>query len=189
MPDTPSRPIAPVAVNHVVFNVRDIEASHRFWTDVIGLRQVGALRPTADRPNPPKMRFYSAAHDGQPSHHDIALVERPDLPPLNPAAPPAFHHVALAMPDRESWLRQLAHVQASGVKFDSRVEHGCTHSLYIRDPDGNGVELLFELPRHVWENDIPGAVNHYVALPTEGPEAVADRGEDYPVFAAASARG
>ena len=38
--------------------------------------EVGALRPTPTRPNPPKMRFYSAAHDGELSHHDIALLEQ-----------------------------------------------------------------------------------------------------------------
>lgn len=181
MPKT--QPIAPVAVNHVVLNVRDIEESHRFWTEIIGLRQVGALRPTADRPSPPNMRFYSAAHDGRVSHHDIALMERKDMPALDPAAPASLHHVALALPSREAWLAQLAHVQARGIKFESRVEHGCTHSLYIRDPNGHGVELLYELPREVWENDIYGAVNHYIALPTEGPAALEDRGENYPVFA------
>ena len=35
----------PVGVNHVVLNVRDIEASHHFWTEIVGLKQVGALAP------------------------------------------------------------------------------------------------------------------------------------------------
>ena len=187
MPDTPSRPIAPRAVNHVVLNVRDIEESHRFWTEIIGLRQVGALRPTAERPNPPKMRFYSAAHDGRPSHHDIALMEQPNLPEFPAGAPHQIHHVALALPDRAAWLAQLAFLQERGVKFESRVEHGPTHSLYIRDPNGYGVELLYETPRETWENNIDASVNYYVALPTEGPAALEDRGEDYPVFAGAGA--
>ncbi len=54
-----------------------------------------------------------------------------------------------------------------------------THSLYIRDPNGYSVELLYELPRETWEGDINAALNHYVALPTEGAEALADRAE-YP---------
>ena len=37
--------VTPVGVNHVVLNVRDIEELHRFWTEIIGLKQVGALRP------------------------------------------------------------------------------------------------------------------------------------------------
>jgi len=45
------------------------------------------------------------------------------------------------------------------------------------------VELLYELPREVWQGDIEAAINHYVALPTEGPEALEDRAEGHPVFA------
>src|ERR1700692_726760 len=74
----------PVGVNHVVLNVRDIEESHRFWTEGIGLKQVGALRPRADRGTRPKMRFYSRDHGGKMPHHDVAIGETPTLP-----APPA----------------------------------------------------------------------------------------------------
>ena len=59
-----------------------------------------------------------------------------------------------------------------------------THSLYIRDPNGYTVELLYELPRSVWEGDLQAALNHYVALPTEGEAALEDRVEGVPVFAA-----
>ena len=42
----------------------------------------------------------------------------------------------------KSWLRQLAFLQSRGVAFERRVEHGMTHSLYIRDPNGYSVELF-----------------------------------------------
>ena len=73
-------------------------------------------------------------------------------------------------------------MQAKGVKFDLRVEHGMTHSVYIHDPNGYGVELLYELPRDVWEGDIDGALNFATQLPTEGPEALQDRADGVPVF-------
>jgi len=188
MPDTPMptqtvrpRKSMPVGLNHVVLNVRDMAESHRFYTEVVGLTQVGELRATAERPNPPKMRFYSADHGaGRLSHHDLALVEKPDLPA--PGDVSAIAHVAFAYADRETWQAQLAHVQAMGIKFDSRVDHGVTHSLYIRDPNGHGVELLYELPRDLWEGDIDAAVNYLRALPTEGPAALEDRLEDAPAF-------
>jgi catechol-2,3-dioxygenase len=56
-----------------------------------------------------------------------------------------------------------------------------THSLYIHDPNGYGVELLYELPREVWEGDIDGALNYAEQLPTEGVEALNDR-TDVPSF-------
>jgi catechol 2,3-dioxygenase len=183
----PDRPVTPRGINHLVLNVRDIEESHRFWTEIIGFRQVGELKPTAQRPNPPKMRFYSGDRDGQTHHHDLALVENRNLPEppkewsmFGPAL--AVNHIAITLPDRESWQRQLAYLQSKGVTFDRRVEHGMTHSLYIHDPNGYGVELLYDLPREVWEGDIDAALNWVKVLPTEGAEALDDRTEGLPTF-------
>ncbi len=116
----------PVGVNHVVLNVYDIEESHRFWTEIIGMKQVGALRPRTDLAALPAMRFYSANHGGKMTHHDVALVENPNLPPRPKewemfGAPQAINHIAIAMPNRESWLKKLAELQAKDVKFHLRV--------------------------------------------------------------------
>lgn len=174
-------PVTPIGINHLVLNVRNMDESHRFWTEMVGLRQVGQLHATPQRPNPPNMRFYSGDHGGGAmSHHDLALIERPDLPP--PSATSAIAHVAIALPSREAWLKQLAYLQQQGVKFDRRVEHGMTHSLYISDPNGYGVELLYELPREVWEGDIDGALNYAMQLPTDGAAALDDRTDGVPVF-------
>jgi len=182
--------VTPVGVNHVVLNVRDMEESHRFWTEIVGLKQVGALRPRADLGPMPKMQFYSGDHGGKMTHHDVALVENPNLPP-----PPAewelfgtqaINHIAIAMPNRESWLKKLEDMQAKGVKFNMRVNHGVTHSVYINDPNGYGVELLYELPREMWETDIDAGLNYLELLPTEGKDALKDDLESAPRFGAAA---
>ena len=183
----PDKALTPCGINHLVLNVRDIEESHKFWTEILGFKQVGELRRTPDRPNPPKMRFYSGEKDGLSHHHDVALVENKDLP-----EPPAdfkmfgnssaLNHVAITLPNREAWLSQLAFLQSKGVKFGRRVDHGVTHSLYIADPNGHGVELLYDLPREVWEGDIDAALNWIRPLPTQGLEALADEVKDNPVF-------
>ena len=176
-------PVTPFGLNHIVINVRDIEESHRFWTGVLGLRQVGEFRSqTSGAPARGTMRFYSGDREGKLHHHDIALIENPNLPPPSADGPPsAIVHIAFALPNREAWLAQLAFLQRNGVRFERRVEHGITHSVYFRDPNGYGVELLYELPREAWEGDLDAALNHYVNLPTEGAAALEDRTE-YPVF-------
>ena len=181
--------IAPRGINHLVLNVRDMEQSHRFWTEVVGFTQVSELKPAPGRPNPPKMRFYSSGGH----HHELALVENPNLP-APPAEwtmfgmPSAINHIAVTYPSRDAWLGRLSHLQSKGVKFDRRVEHGMTHSLYIHDPDGNGVELVYDLPNEVWEKDVDAALNYATVLPTEGPDALVDR-TDVPVFGTAPAAG
>ncbi len=187
-----STAVTPSGINHLVLNVRDIEESHRFWTEVIGFKQVGELKKTEGRPNPPKMRFYSGDHDGRMNHHDIALVENRDLPEPPKewgmfGMPCAINHIAITLPTREAWLAQLAHLRERGVKFNRRVDHGMTHSLYINDPNGYGLELLYELPRAVWEGDIDAALNYAKPIPTEGAEALTDDLENSPVFRAAAA--
>ncbi len=157
-PAAPAEAVSPRGINHLVLNVRDIEESHRFWTEIVGLKQVAALRPRTSGPNlPPPAEWVLA--DGSV----------------------AINHVALAMPSREAWLQQLAFLQSRGIKFNWRVNHGVTHSVYINDPNGYGVEFLYELPREMWENDIQGAIDWLENLPTEGPEALVDR-TDTPAF-------
>jgi catechol 2,3-dioxygenase len=189
MPMTPQKATAPVGINHLVLNVRNLDESHAFWTEIMGFTQVGELHPRPDRPNPPKMRFYSGDHSGKLNHHDLALVEMPTLPPP-PAwdmfnSPLAINHIAIALPDREAWLKQLAFLQSRGVTFHRRVNHGMTHSVYITDPNGYGIEVLYELPRDVWEGDIDAALNYAERLPTEGKEALVDKMDDIPVFSKA----
>jgi catechol 2,3-dioxygenase len=86
------------------------------------------------------------------------------------------------MPTREAWLDHLTYLQKKGVKFDRRVEHGMTHSLYVHDPNGYGVEFVYDLPKEVWQGDIDGALNWVKVLPTEGPEALEDRTQGVPTF-------
>ena len=182
----PREAVTPVGINHLVLNVRDIEESHAFWTEIMGFKQVGELHPRPDRPNPPKMRFYSGDHQGKMQHHDLALMEMPSLPP--PAAwsmsnsQVAINHVAIMLPSREAWLKQIAFLQSKGVTFHRRINHGMTHSVYISDPNGYGIEVLYELPREVWEGDIDAALNYAERLPTEGEEALVDAADNIPVF-------
>ncbi|MBM3684909.1 MAG: hypothetical protein FJW83_10310 [Actinobacteria bacterium] len=174
-----TRPSAPVGVNHLVLNVRDLEASHRFYTEFLGFEQCGALAPEA----PVEMRFYRS---GPGSHHDLALVQAT----VDAGEAPAWrmahgrvgvNHFAVCYPTRESWLAQLEHLQAKDVAFLVRGNHGMSHSVYVADPDGNGVEVLYELPAEVWEGDLNAALNHFEPLERTGPDALLDD-TDYPVF-------
>ena len=188
IPSPPQEAEAPRGINHLVLNVRNMETSHRFWTEIMGFRQVAELRPRPGRP-PMKMRFYSGVDEhGAVNHHDLALAEvspgesengNPETWSLA-ARRVGLNHVAITYPDRDSWLRQLAFLREKGVPFHLRINHGMTHSVYISDPDGHGIEVLYELPRDVWE-DIDAAQNYSERLPTEGDASLVDT-TDNPVF-------
>jgi catechol 2,3-dioxygenase-like lactoylglutathione lyase family enzyme len=103
------KPVTPRGINHLVLNVRDMEESHRFWTEIVGFHQVGQFMPQPDRPNSPDMRFYSGNRGSGAHHHDLALVENGNLPPAPKewtmfGMPCAVNHIAITMPSREAWL-------------------------------------------------------------------------------------
>lgn len=154
----------PCGLNHLVLNVRDIEESRRFWTELLGFRQVGTSR----RPGPdgsPPMRFYSGERDGKLRHHDIALVQG-STPPVDPAVQPqALNHVAIEYATQEAWQKQIAFLTARGVRLYRRVERGVTHSIHLTDPNGCQIELVYELLRALWESDIDAALNRAVERP------------------------
>jgi catechol 2,3-dioxygenase len=158
----------PCRLNHVVLNVRDLEAAHRFWTEYLGFKLVGTLRRHGPDGRPPaRMRFYSGENDGKLSHHDIALVER-ELAGDLAGRPQALNHVAIAYPSREVWEKQITFLIGRGVSLHRRVDRGVTHSIHLTDPDGNEIELVYELPRELWEGDIDAALNQAVERPING---------------------
>ena len=106
-------PVTPTGLNHLVLNVRDLEESHKFWTQILGFKMVGELHPKPERPNPPKMRFYSGEKNGLSNHHDIALCENPNLPKPPEkfklfGAPLAVNHIAITLANRDEWLKQAS---------------------------------------------------------------------------------
>lgn len=177
----PSRP----SINHLVLAVRDIEASHRFYCDVLGFEHCGTFSSKMV-PNP-VMRFYRGHPD---HHHDVALQEIAD-PASAPPVPkwsmfpnaPGISHIALSYDSREDWLAQLEHIQALDVHVVVRGNHGMTHSAYVVDPDGHGIELLYELPSEVWEGDVDTALSYFEPLPNKG-EAMLKDSTDYVRFGA-----
>ncbi len=178
-----TRPSGP-SVNHLVLTVRDLRASHAFYTEQLGFEKCGELTgPLAGS----EMWFYRG-HES--SHHDFALVQVKD-PAGVPAAGPwqgffperavGINHVAIGYPTREEWLARIRHLRDNGVEFAIRGNHGMTHSAYISDPDGNGIEVLYELPAEVWEGDVDAALNYFEMLPNDS----VDDDTDYHRFAPA----
>ena len=106
------KPVTPRGINHLVLNVRDIEESHRFWTEVVGFHQVGQLTPTKDRRTRPRcVSIRASARRHEPS--SMSLVENTALPkpPENWSMfgmPCAINHIAITMPTREAWLAHLS---------------------------------------------------------------------------------
>jgi catechol-2,3-dioxygenase len=180
----PTQPSPGAVITHLVLTVRDLEASHRFYTEILGYQRCAVLEGELALSD---MWFYRTSTN----HHDLALVQvgKPEEVPPPPQEWLGFfpdhavglNHFAVGYPNREAWLAQIEHMTAMGVTFDLRGNHGMTHSAYLRDPDGNSVEVLYDLPKEVWDGDVNAALNYFEFLPTEGPGSLEDS-TDYQRF-------
>ncbi|MBX9701399.1 MAG: VOC family protein [Acetobacteraceae bacterium] len=145
--------IAPPAlrIGHVHLKVASLDRALRFWRDAIGLqeqqRRVG--------PDGRGAVFLSAGG----YHHHIALNTWESAGGAEPApGTTGLYHVALLYPDRASLAAALRRVLSAGVALEGASDHGVSEAIYLRDPDGNGVELYRDRPEADWPRDAAGGL-------------------------------
>lgn len=81
----------------------------------------------------------------------LRLVEARDGP-RDPAAPGLFH-LALLLPDRASLGAWLRHALDGGVALEGAADHAVSEAIYLRDPEGNGIEVYRDRPRASWRTE------------------------------------
>jgi catechol 2,3-dioxygenase len=148
-----TKPIDPrVDIGHVHLKVADLDRALGFWRDVLGFEEQARMGDQA--------AFISAGG----YHHHIGLNtwESKDGPPP-PRGTTGLYHVAVRYPTREALADALHRLLEAGIRLDGASDHGASEALYLRDPDGNGVELYWDRPREEWPRGPDGGVGLYTA--------------------------
>ena len=129
-------------LGHAVIKVRNRERSERFYGGVLGMQ-------LAARHEQMPMTFYTLGN-----HHDLALLEvGEDGPETADPKAPGLYHLAFCIGDTLDELRQARdELEAAGVKVHAAIDHVVSQSLYLNDPDGNGVELYVD-GSDIWKSD------------------------------------
>jgi catechol 2,3-dioxygenase len=135
-----SAPIDPgVDIGHVHLKVADIDRALDFYCGVLGFELMARLGDDA--------AFISAGG----YHHHIGLntwESKGGTPP--PPGHTGLYHTAIRYPDRKALAGALRRLADAGISLDGASDHGVSEALYLRDPDGNGVELYRDRPREEW---------------------------------------
>lgn len=144
----PDDPIDPrVDIGHVHLKVADLERALAFYCGVLGFQLMQKYGNEA--------AFISAGG----YHHHLGLNTWESLggsPP--PAGTTGLYHVAIRYPDRKALADALRRLQRTGIELDGAADHGVSEALYLRDPDGNGVELTWDKPQAEWPHNADGSL-------------------------------
>lgn len=134
-------------IGHVHLKVADLDRALSFWRDLIGLEVQQRMGSQAV--------FLSA--DGY--HHHVGLntwESAGGKPP--PFGTTGLYHVALLYPDRKALARALKRVVETGYPLEGASDHGVSEAIYLRDPDGNGVELYRDRAPEDWPREADGGL-------------------------------
>lgn len=139
-----------VHIGHVHLKVADLKRALSFYSGVLGLEVMQRYGEGAV--------FLSAGG----YHHHIALNTWESLGGLPP--PPGstgLYHTAIVYPTRAALAAALQRVLHANIRLDGAADHGVSQSIYLRDPDGNGVELYCDKSPEQWPRTAEGKLAMY----------------------------
>jgi catechol 2,3-dioxygenase len=149
----PHPPLDPrTRIGHVHLKVADLERAIAFYRDVLGFELTATYGASA--------AFLSAGG----YHHHIGLntwESAGGSPP--PRASTGLYHIAILYPDRAALAVAVRRLVDAEWPLDGASDHGVSEAIYLRDPDGNGIELYRDRPREEWPRDAGGGVAMYTA--------------------------
>ncbi|TKB90373.1 MAG: VOC family protein [Nitrospira sp.] len=134
-------------LGHVVFYVKELERSLAFYRDLLGFKEVGRIFNGA-----------AAALTSGRTHHELLLIQVGDAPGPPTGRHRGLYHIGIKVGDSLDELRQVKReLDGAGIPIDGMSDHTVSQSLYLKDPDGNEVELYVDADESVWKNN-PTAV-------------------------------
>jgi len=134
-------------LGHVVFYVKDLQRSLAFYRDLLGFKEVGRIFNGA-----------AAALTSGRTHHELLLIQVGDAPGPAQGRRRGLYHIGIKVGDSLDELRSAKQeLEQAGVTIEGMSDHTVSQSLYLRDPDGNEVEVYVDGDESVWKRD-PAAV-------------------------------
>jgi catechol 2,3-dioxygenase len=130
-------------LGHVVFYVRDLQTSVKFYTDIVGLELKGSI-----------FNSRAALLSGGSTHHELLLIQVGSADGPLQGKRIGLYHVGWKVGDSLAVLKTLyQRLLAMDYPVDGLSDHTISQSIYLRDPDGNEVELYVDAPDYDWKSN------------------------------------
>ena len=130
-------------LGHVVFYVKDLKPSLAFYRDLLGFQEVGRI-----------FNGTAAALTSGRTHHELLLIQVGDAPGPLSGRRRGLYHIGIKIGDSLDELRTAKkELEQAGVQVEGMSDHTVSQSLYLRDPDGNEVELYVDADEALWKNN------------------------------------
>lgn len=134
-------------IGHVHLKVADLDRALAFYNGVLGFEMTQRMGTSA--------AFLSAGG----YHHHIGLNTWESARGGPPAAgTTGLYHFAIRYADRAALSDAFRRLDDAGVRLEGASDHGVSEALYLRDPDGNGIELYWDKPRDHWPRAADGTL-------------------------------
>ncbi len=128
-----------VRIGHVHLTVSNLERAVNFYRDALGFEVTQRYGMSA--------AFLSAGG----YHHHIGLnTWAGEGAPQSPPGHTGLYHFAILYPTRRELARACKRLLEQGVPIEGASDHGVSEAIYLRDPDGNGIELYRDRPQAEW---------------------------------------
>jgi len=134
-------------IGHVHLKVADLERSLAFYRDVLGFEVTQRFGVQA--------AFLSSG--GYHHHLGLNTWESAGGKPPAPGTT-GLYHVALLYPTEAELADAIRSVLSAGIPFEGAADHGVSEAVYLKDPDGNGVELYWDKPKEQWPRTPDGSI-------------------------------
>lgn len=135
----------PRSLGHVNIFVRNAERARDWYEDLLGLHTYGFF--------PGRAAFMSADLGNS---HEIALTEVGENALGPQGGQVGLNHMAWYMDSVEDLAELYHRVKEKNIPIERVSDHGHAIGIYIKDPDGNGIELSYEMPAEEWGHDPAG---------------------------------
>jgi catechol 2,3-dioxygenase len=140
---------AQASIGHIHLTVNNMKDSLFFYKDILGFELKQHMGGAA---------FLSAGG----YHHHIALniwgseyAQEPEEGQIG------LYHFAILFPNRKELAKAVKNIVEYNYPIYGSADHGVSASIYLEDPDGNGLELYYDKPKEEWPVDKEGKLSMF----------------------------